>query len=426
MGTLIGIGSIVGVGGSASGIGSMAGLAAWYKADSLSLSDSDPVAAWPDVSGNSPAGERNLVQATEAAKPLYKINKINGLPALVFDGVADYLKTAAFTLNQPLHYFLVLNQVTHTNGDRLFDGNVTDSANSEQRVTSGTIRLFAGGVMGEYAGTPIGSYAIYEYVIEDYATITVGAGTTLVSTLDQAGNSNPGGFTLARPGSTASAFGNIEVAEVIIFSRELAGSDLQTVRDYISAKYALDVRPNNLIFSGRDLRTGWSKTRATISDTEFLTHDGLMKAGLEITEDGTPSSTHYALQGAQKTLFSTKYRLSAYVKGGNTDLATRFPCIVFHGDTSIWEGGYTEVSFNLLTEEIIIQTAAPGNQLVDWGWEAAPNGWYYFWIIAQSRASGSGFEYLLGLATDTGDFTALSGNSTSSVLFDDIKQVRVG
>lgn len=60
----------------------IAGLQLWFKADSLSLSDNDPVGTWADSSGNA----RDGVQGTAGKKPTFKTNILNSLPVVRFDG----------------------------------------------------------------------------------------------------------------------------------------------------------------------------------------------------------------------------------------------------------------------------------------------------------------------------------------------------
>lgn len=89
--------SFGGVGGGSSWGGSavdpddVAGLTGWWKADALSLSNNDPVSAWP----NSGSGGGNFeFQQSLTARPLYKTGGPNGLPYVEFDGVNDVMFTA--------------------------------------------------------------------------------------------------------------------------------------------------------------------------------------------------------------------------------------------------------------------------------------------------------------------------------------------
>lgn len=84
------------------------GLVFWFKADSLSLSDGDPVSTWTDSSGNLGAN------ATQAGgnRPLYKTNIQNGKPGILFDGTDDYFTLSgaiptSWNTNAPLSVVIV-------------------------------------------------------------------------------------------------------------------------------------------------------------------------------------------------------------------------------------------------------------------------------------------------------------------------------
>jgi len=68
----------------------IAGLKVWLKADTLALADNDPVDTWADQSGVG-----NNVTAAGTARPLYKTNIRNGLPAVRFDGSNDMMSGAS-------------------------------------------------------------------------------------------------------------------------------------------------------------------------------------------------------------------------------------------------------------------------------------------------------------------------------------------
>lgn len=73
---------------------SPANLGRWlmgWRVSSLGLSSGDGVDTLPDQSGNG----RDLVQASSSFRPLFRPTGLNGHPGLEFDGVDDYLATAA-------------------------------------------------------------------------------------------------------------------------------------------------------------------------------------------------------------------------------------------------------------------------------------------------------------------------------------------
>src|SRR5678816_1516696 len=72
---------------SAASMGPPSGAALWLKADSLALSNNDPVGLWTDSSGNG----HHVSQSGVGEKPLFKTNQLNGYPGVLFDGVDDRL-----------------------------------------------------------------------------------------------------------------------------------------------------------------------------------------------------------------------------------------------------------------------------------------------------------------------------------------------
>lgn len=64
--------------------------------------DNDPVGYWGDLSGHG----WNETQATAAARPTLKLAIQNGLPAVLFDGVDDFLASTSFSAADPLDVYL--------------------------------------------------------------------------------------------------------------------------------------------------------------------------------------------------------------------------------------------------------------------------------------------------------------------------------
>ena len=62
-------------------------LSAWYKADSLSLSDGAGVGSWTDSSGNG----NTVAQLSSGRQPTFQTNELNSQPVLRFDGTNDIL-----------------------------------------------------------------------------------------------------------------------------------------------------------------------------------------------------------------------------------------------------------------------------------------------------------------------------------------------
>lgn len=76
------------------------------------------VKTWYDQSGNS----RDLSQSTTDSQASIVLSILNSKPGLSFDGTNDFLRTSAFTLNQPAHFVILLKLRTAVLNDYYFDG----------------------------------------------------------------------------------------------------------------------------------------------------------------------------------------------------------------------------------------------------------------------------------------------------------------
>src|SRR6056297_2076788 len=88
----------------------------WLRADAISgYNDGDPLDTWIDTSGNQNHGEQ-----TGTARPSYETNIINGLPAIYFDGVDDYIDTLFTIPSKNMTIFTVFahkhNGISEPNG----------------------------------------------------------------------------------------------------------------------------------------------------------------------------------------------------------------------------------------------------------------------------------------------------------------------
>jgi hypothetical protein len=131
----------------------------------VGLSDNDPVGSWPD---SSPA--EVACTASGAARPTYKTNVINGLPAVLFNGTANWMLNSSWTdLTQPnTTYVLMLGD---TDGNR----QVCDGKFSGKRHAFATTgldpdwraRVYAGSLYDDVADAndfPLNTWIIYSHL----------------------------------------------------------------------------------------------------------------------------------------------------------------------------------------------------------------------------------------------------------------------
>jgi hypothetical protein len=201
---------------------------AWYDASVLStftLIDTS-VSRWNDLLGSG----HDLIQATGNAQPKWYSDGI------LFDGIDDSLKTAAFTYVQPEQIYMVAKQITWSQYDSIFDGNTNYSGNLTQDV-GGSPNIALWVVGGSQIGgnpLPLNSYGIIKVLISG-ANSKIQVNKNGIAT-GNLGTGNMGGFTLGTyGGGTYSS--NIKVKEIIL--RNIVDNTINetTIYNYLSSKY---------------------------------------------------------------------------------------------------------------------------------------------------------------------------------------------
>lgn len=160
---------------------------------------------WANQIGTAPS-----LTAAGAARPTIQADG-----SLLFDGVAQFMATGAFTLNQPTTIYFVGKQITWTASDRIFDGNSADVSEVYQQGTaSPSIRISAGTPSVDNNDFSLNTYGIVIALFNGASSLLqVNANTP---TAGNFGAGNPGGFTLGTEGTTHSLFANIQVKEIIL------------------------------------------------------------------------------------------------------------------------------------------------------------------------------------------------------------------
>lgn len=183
------------------------GLAAWFRFGRGIVDSGGAVSRWDDQSGHG----RHLIQTTGTNQPALQSDG-----SILFDGVDNWLQTAAFPFSQPCTIYICFRQVTFTNSDRVFDGFTTSTGIVFQRTTSPDLGMFAG--VGEWT---FGSLALNAYG----ACCVVFNGASSLGQLNNnsavggsPGAGAMGGFTLGSTGNSPGLFSNIQVKEVILYT----------------------------------------------------------------------------------------------------------------------------------------------------------------------------------------------------------------
>jgi len=219
-------------------------LAAWWKADSFSLSDGTAIGgtgnAWVDQSANG----NNATQATSGNQPLFKTAIVNGKPVIRFDGSDDFLSlastisigsTGAFT------YMVVMAQ-TAANGVTIGGNAATGNAGLlHDDFSTGVVDTFGSG-----GGSSSTAFSVARSSFK-LAIAKRASGASVVSfrenTTAKGGSGTTGAIDATTLGARSNASLNFlkgDIAEVLIYTTEVSNADCDTIyTSYLQPKYAI-------------------------------------------------------------------------------------------------------------------------------------------------------------------------------------------
>jgi len=211
-----------------------AGVGTWQDAAMTipAVNDGDPVGGWADQSGNG----NHPTQPTAAKRPKLRLNIVNTLPVIRFDGIDDWLKRIMINVTQPWSLFMVFTV-------RLWvaDRHIIDGANLQSRISESA----AVGRLQYNCGAGL---SIDGFVVNTFWLITGmvnGAASNiyrnnLAPSAGNLGALNMPNITIAARGTAlGSGHSQIDVAEIVIYNALLSDDDRALVWDYLNTKYAL-------------------------------------------------------------------------------------------------------------------------------------------------------------------------------------------
>lgn len=218
----------------------IAGLQLWLKADSLSLSDTDPVGTWADSSGQG----NDATQATAAKKPIYKANIQNGKPVVRFDGVDDVMAGALTISGTSISIFAVAARNTSADYIRIF----SNENNAYFGAEGGNFASFYGngaawGVTTNH-GVDAALAATTFYVL---TSINDGANDNpFVNGADVGARANTmaafaDGYDIGAQVGGVGQFWDRDIAELIVYNAALNATQRGQVHTYLGTKYNITI-----------------------------------------------------------------------------------------------------------------------------------------------------------------------------------------
>lgn len=192
----------------------------------------DFVSQWDDQS----ASAAHLTEATN--KPVWVDALVNGKPAVRFDGTNDKLVSGSFTsTSQPHHTFVVFNSVTWATVEAIMVG-TSNNFYVDQNGTTPEVKQRAQGSAGNAVSATVGTFFLVSSFFSGAASYQALNNAASVGP----SNTGTGGAvtTLALGSEVAgSNFGNVEIAEAMLYNAEITGTDLTDLKSYFNSRYAL-------------------------------------------------------------------------------------------------------------------------------------------------------------------------------------------
>jgi hypothetical protein len=196
----------------------------------LSDTGSNP-AQWDDLSGN----DRHATQAIGTNQPAIIASALNGRQVRRFDGVDDFLETAAVSIAQPYTTYVVYRCTAI--------GQQIVVAGSNVATTAGGVNLIihrsASDNSGINAGTLYGPFSV-NTSWQIFGTLANGASSRVYrnGVMSAAGDAGTNSISLLRIGrSSLAAYFNGDIAEVLVFPAALSAENRRRIEGYLSVKY---------------------------------------------------------------------------------------------------------------------------------------------------------------------------------------------
>ncbi len=213
---------------------SFSGLLAWWKADSLSLSNNDPVSSWTDSSGNG-----KTATGSSITRPLYKTSIFGSMPAVVFDGSDDEMSFSNTSLTTEGAYTIIW--VGKISADSIIVGNDTTNIQIRKyRSSSNNISKFFDSIdQQSSAFSTAFNAAVMCTWRRPAGSVTVNTFFENATTRGTANDTN--GFTLNRIGRTSyGGFANGSFGEICIYNSNLSDANISSLyADYFAGRWGI-------------------------------------------------------------------------------------------------------------------------------------------------------------------------------------------
>ena len=205
----------------------------WWRVDSgVTKTWDDP--DWPVSNWKGCINGINLAQSTGNKQPYWVDNSINGYPAIVFDGVDDYLAvTYEVTYSQPISVIIVCSEPTDATFRHMIDGDSGDRRLALfWRQESSKYALYFGSVFKASSQGLDSGFKIWSLVANGASTILRVNGSEVLSGQDS-GTDDVSGLTIGSRYGGAN-YSDISITDIIVVNAALTTGQLQLAETWLN------------------------------------------------------------------------------------------------------------------------------------------------------------------------------------------------
>ncbi len=203
----------------------------------LGLEHNDFLATWEDISINN----YHITQSTQSKMPKYRINALNGRPAVYFDGTDDSMINDSLAVSQPFNIFVVAKSEANLDNTYLFDSNVEAGTALGYSEDSQYLMWAGEALKGGSINDNLSLWSAFYHTNNSNLQIKQSSGIT--QTINNASMTE---FLNNKDGLVIGASRNEDkywqgyIAEVIIYSGTLNNTQRQNIEDYLALKWGID------------------------------------------------------------------------------------------------------------------------------------------------------------------------------------------
>ncbi|MEJ5316407.1 MAG: hypothetical protein WHS63_05325 [Tenuifilum sp.] len=241
--------------GNATGTNGQPKLVMWLDASSLGLNDNDPIDTWTDKSGNG----NNATAPSAGQRPLFKTNYLNGLPAVQFNATNSNILNFDGNILVGTDLTATFVSARRVNGYQLFVGGTRSEANRNMHIgwrdntTQFLCNHWGNDIWTDvngFAGSGINSFGIFTNRL---ASAEAAPQRRLFQNGQEIGNISDPSQLLSYEGaglaSWTGTYYNVDIAEVIFYTKALNAAQQIILNTYLSAKYNITLNDGTNYFS---------------------------------------------------------------------------------------------------------------------------------------------------------------------------------